>query len=261
MEYLAISVVAFLVSGLTFFSGFGLGSLLMPVFAIFFPIPVAVAATAVVHLLNNLFKLVLVGGKADRDAILRFALPAAVASFAGAYLLTFFAEAPVVVAYEIGSRTCRVTWVSLVIGVLIVVFSLFELLPAVRDLSFDRRYLPLGGILSGFFGGISGHQGALRAAFLIKLGLSKDAFIGTGVVAAVIVDLARLLVYGASFHTAHFGALPEGIGGLVAAACITAFAGAYFGRRLLHKVTYHAVQVLVGILLVLIGIGLAAGIF
>ena len=29
-------------------------------------------------------------------------------------------------------------------------------------LEFDRRYLPLGGLLSGFFGGLSGHQGALR---------------------------------------------------------------------------------------------------
>jgi len=37
------------VSGLTLFSGFGLGTLLMPTFVLFFPIEVAVAATAIVY--------------------------------------------------------------------------------------------------------------------------------------------------------------------------------------------------------------------
>ena len=41
--------------------------------------PVAVAATAVVHLANNLFKLVLVGWKAGWTVVVRFALPAAAA--------------------------------------------------------------------------------------------------------------------------------------------------------------------------------------
>ena len=65
MDYLIISVVAFVVSGVTLFSGFGLGTVLMPTFALFFAVPVAVAATAVVHLANNCFKLVLVGRQAD----------------------------------------------------------------------------------------------------------------------------------------------------------------------------------------------------
>ena len=61
MDVLLISIVAFIGSGLTFFSGFGLGTVLLPVFALFFPVQVAVGLTAVVHFLNNLFKLGLVG--------------------------------------------------------------------------------------------------------------------------------------------------------------------------------------------------------
>ena len=56
MSYLIICTVALLVSALTLFSGFGLGTLLMPAFALFFPIEVAVAATAIVHLANNIFR-------------------------------------------------------------------------------------------------------------------------------------------------------------------------------------------------------------
>ncbi len=59
MEYLLVCIVAFLGSGLTFFSGFGLGTLLTPVFAIFFPVDMAIALTAIVHFLNNVFKLTL----------------------------------------------------------------------------------------------------------------------------------------------------------------------------------------------------------
>jgi uncharacterized membrane protein YfcA len=52
-----IAVVACLASLLTLISGFGLGTILMPVFGLFFPLPVAVALTGIVHLLNNIFKL------------------------------------------------------------------------------------------------------------------------------------------------------------------------------------------------------------
>ena len=52
-----VCLTAFVVAGLTLFSGFGLGAVLMPAFAVFFPVEVAVAATAVVHLANNIFKL------------------------------------------------------------------------------------------------------------------------------------------------------------------------------------------------------------
>ena len=54
--YIVCSLVALLASGLTFFSGFGLGTLLTPVFALFFPIEIAITITSIVHFLNNLFK-------------------------------------------------------------------------------------------------------------------------------------------------------------------------------------------------------------
>jgi hypothetical protein len=84
MEIIIISLVAFLTAILTFFSGFGLGTILTPVFAIFFPIEIAIALTGVVHFSNNLFKITLVGKNADKVVLLRFGVPAILASFAGA---------------------------------------------------------------------------------------------------------------------------------------------------------------------------------
>ena len=66
MMYVIVCFVALGASFLTLFSGFGLSTLLMPAFALFFPLEAAIAMTAVVHLANNVFKLALVGRKADK---------------------------------------------------------------------------------------------------------------------------------------------------------------------------------------------------
>ncbi|MCQ3980444.1 MAG: hypothetical protein DPW09_44100 [Anaerolineae bacterium] len=126
-------------------------------------------------------------------------------------------------------------------------------------MTFGPRYLSLGGMLSGFFGGLSGNQGALRSAFLIKAGLDKEAFVGTGVVATVLVDVARLLVYGLAFYTTSFAQLGSGVLGLVLAATLAAFVGAVLGRLWLKKVTLHTVQLIVGVGLILLGLGLGTG--
>jgi len=55
-------------------------------------------------------------------------------------------------------------------------FALAELLPRFRDLSFGPQFLPVGGLLSGFFGGLSGMQGALRSAFLPHIPILARAF-------------------------------------------------------------------------------------
>jgi uncharacterized membrane protein YfcA len=166
---------------------------------------------------------------------------------------------PTLATYTLGGQPRQITITKLVIGVLIIAFALLDLLPQFSQLGFARGYLSLGGLLSGFFGGLSGNQGALRSAFLIKAGLAKEAFVGTGVVAAVLVDAARLLVYGVAFYTAQFAGFDPGAGGLVLAATLAAFAGSFLGARLLKKVTLRTVQVIVGVVLIGIGIGMFAG--
>jgi uncharacterized membrane protein YfcA len=259
MSFIIIPLVALLVSALTLFSGFGLGTLLMPAFALFFPIKIAVAATAIVHLANNLFKIALVGKYADRKTVIVFAVPAAIAAFGGAMLLSSLSNVYVLFCYQIGKSTHEITPVNLVLGLLIFGFALFELIPKFEKMQFDKRYLPLGGLLSGFFGGLSGMQGALRSAFLAKSGLQKEAFIGTNTVSAVVVDVSRLMVYGFAFYSQKFVQIPESAWNLVGVATLTAFAGAYFGKKLMKKVTIKTVQNIVGAMLLLFGTALGCG--
>jgi uncharacterized protein len=262
MDYLVTCTSALLIALLTLFSGFGLGTLLLPVFAVFFPTDVAVAATAVVHLANNLFKLLLVGRHAAWPVVLAFGLPAVPAAIAGALLLGRLSQVPPLASWTLAGRHCEVSVIKLVIAALIVVFALLDLLPALKRVSIEPRYLPLGGVLAGFFGGLSGHQGALRSAFLLKAGLTSQQFIATGVVCAVMVDVARLAVYGAEFATRGDagGALRPGLTGLVVAATLSAFAGSFIGARLVKKVTIASIQKIVGAMLILLAIALGTGI-
>jgi len=61
INYLVVGASALLAAGLTMYSGFGLGTLMLPVFALFFPVEMAVVATALVHGANNVFKVSLLG--------------------------------------------------------------------------------------------------------------------------------------------------------------------------------------------------------
>ncbi|MCM2303145.1 MAG: sulfite exporter TauE/SafE family protein [Elusimicrobia bacterium] len=256
MNYLIICAVALVASGLTFFSGFGLGTLLLPAFSLFFPVSEAVALTAVVHGLNNLFKLFLVGRHANRKVLLTFGLPAIAASFAGAALLLWLSAIPPVASYEAFGRLWLVMPVKLVIGFLLLVFAAIEVVPSLSSLTFGPRYMALGGALSGFFGGLSGMQGALRSAFLVRAGLAKEEFIATGVVIACLIDASRIGVY------ARSGAFADGgrDHGLLAAAVLSAFAGAYLGNRYLKKLTMQGIQRLVAAMLAALAVGLMAGI-
>lgn len=260
MQYVVVTAVALVSALLTLFSGFGLGSLLLPAFALFFPLEIAVAATAVVHLANNIFKLVLLGKYARAGIVLRFGVAAAAFAFLGAWILTQLTHSEPLIRYALGNGTRQVTPLGLVLGGLIALFALLELSPRVERLQFAARYLPLGGALSGFFGGLSGHQGALRAAFLAKSGLDRDAFLGTSVVCAVIVDCTRLTVYGASFFASRFEAVRDSGGHtLVAAATLAAFLGSFVGTRLVRKVTMHGLQRFIGFAMLVLAAAIAAG--
>lgn len=260
MSYLIICTVALAVSGLTLFSGFGLGTLLMPVFALFFPVEVAVAATAMVHLANNLFKATLFGRQADYKTVVRFALPAAFAAMLGALLLNHLSGMMPIARYTLGGHQFTITWLKSSIGVLIMGFAMAELWPGLKKLSFPPQLIPIGGIISGFFGGLSGHQGALRTAFLLRAGLSKEALIGTMILSAIVVDISRMLVYGTTFFARDFLVMQaEGGFELVAAGTAAAFLGTFTASRFLKKMTLHSVQTLVGALLLLLAVALGAG--
>lgn len=255
MEIIVISLVAFFAAILTFFSGFGLGTILTPVMMIFFPVDIAIAFTGIVHFSNNIFKLLIIGQKANKKVLIRFGIPAIFAAFFGSYILINMDTNYIMYSYTLMGELQSISYVKFLISIILIVFALIDLIPFFKKLKFGEKSLPLGGFLSGFFGGLSGNQGALRSSFLIKLNLEKQTFIATTVVISFFVDLTRLGVYSTNLFKIN---LEEH---LVLGICSvsSAILGAFVGNKLLKKVTLNSIRVLVATLILFLATGLLLG--
>ncbi len=247
-----IPLVALAASLITLLSGFGLGTLLLPVFALFFPLEFAIGLTAVVHLLNNLFKLGLLWKNIHWGTVLRFGLPGIMGAYLGARLMLLLGTREPL--YQ--GLMHPVDPLDLAIAGMMLVFGLFEVSKKLNALSLPPRWMMPGGFISGFFGGLSGHQGALRSMFLLRGGLGKEAFIASGVAIACLVDLTRLPTYARGELITN----AQQQGTLLLATTLAAFIGAWWGKKLIPKVTMRGVQLSVGAMILAISGMLASGI-
>ena len=159
-------------------------------------------------------------------------------------------------SYTLYNNILFITPIKLIIACVVFLFTLFDLIPKLSGLQINQKYISLGGLLSGFFGGLSGNQGALRTAFLVKLKLSKESFIATGVVIACFIDISRLCVYLKSGiiinHNLDYT--------LITIATLSAFIGTYAGSKLLKKFTVKTIQFITATLLLLFSVLLGSGI-
>lgn len=259
MSFFVIPITALLASILTFFSGFGLGTILLPVFTIYYDATIAVGLTAIVHFFNNAFKIGLVYKNINWKTILQFGIPSLIAALIGAFVLKSLSHKTIVLfSYylEFTDLNYQITLFNLLIGILIILFSLYEVVPYFKNLSFNKNKLTIGGLLSGFFGGLSGHQGALRSAFLIRLNLSKESFIATGTAIACIVDIARISVYAITFDMNEV----KNNASIILLAVSAAFLGAYIGNKLLKKTTLSFIKWFVTIFMITIALLMIFGI-
>ena len=255
-EIFVVSIVTFTAAILTFFSGFGLGTILTPVMMIFFPTEIAIAFTGLVHFSNNIFKFFLVGKNIDKKVLIRFGLPSVIAALTGSYLLVLIDSNIVIFSYYFFDKKIDVVLVKFLISILLITFAIIDLIPQIKNLNFDKKYLPVGGFLSGFFGGLSGNQGALRSAFLVKHGLEKSVFVATTVAVSSLVDITRLGVYSTNFLNLKYSDFYQ----LGFFSVASAVAGSFIGNKLLKKVTIEQIKKIVALLLVFLGMSLLIGI-
>ena len=159
--------------------GFGIGSLLTPLLAVRFGANVAVAAVALPHALATAVRCWRLRADIDRRVLARFGILSALGALAGALLYT-----------RLGP-----TDLTRVLGGLLILTAAAQLT------GWSSRWRPHGpivgvfGLASGFFGGVAGNQGGLRAAALTAFRLSPVGFVATATATGILVDLVRTPVY------------------------------------------------------------------
>lgn len=172
-------VSAVIAGGLSAVTGFGIGSLLTPFFALQVDTRLAVAAVAVPHVLGTALRFFLLKGRADRKVLWSFGLTSAAGGLAGASLQGL-----------LGNR-----WLAIVFGALLLFAAASQATGIANRMRFRGGVAWLAGALSGFLGGLVGNQGGIRSAAMLGFDLPKHTFIATATAIALLVDGARLPVY------------------------------------------------------------------
>lgn len=257
MEIVVIPLVVFVGSVLTFFSGFGLGTLLLPAFCLFFPIEVAVLATAIVHFFNSLFKVIFVFKGINYSLLLKFAPIAVIFAFIGSGILGLLESFNRNFCYDFSIFKNSITPVKIVVGLTMIGFAYIEFFYKKKSFEVTPTRLFIGGALSGFFGGLSGHQGAFRSMFLSKANVTKEEFVATSSAIGFLIDISRITVYFSSLSILK--SLEIVVNPILITSILVAFSGSYLGSKLLSKTTINSIQKTVAIFLFVFGVLICFG--
>ena len=136
-----------LAAALTVPAGFGLATMITPVMLLWLDPHLAIAAVAVVHAAHNGWKLVLLKGDVDFLAVKRYGWAMILGALIGASLSTSIDPQPLLIVVGFAL-------------ILLPILSVSERWTNYRLPEAEDRW---GGFGSGFMGGLTGHQGALRA--------------------------------------------------------------------------------------------------
>ena len=238
MFALALLLIAILSGATASLVGFGIGSLLTPFVAMRFGTDVAVAAVTIPHAAATAVRCWRLRAHIESFVLVRFGILSGAGALAGALVYT-----------QLGPSA-----LTRVLGGLLILTALAQLT------GWSSRWQPRGplvavfGLLSGFFGGVAGNQGGLRAAALTAFGLSPKAFVATATATGLIVDLARTPIY---LWTSGAALVPLWLPISVATAGV--LFGTVLGERILLGLSPLRFGQIVGVAVGALGVWLIAG--
>ncbi len=230
---LAILFVAILAGAIAAVSGFGIGSLLTPLFALYFPLKLAVAIVSIPHLIGTAVRFQRLRAHLDRQVFIHFGLFSAAGGFIGAIL----------------SSRAKSPTLAIVFAGLLIFSGLSGLFGFSERMRFGRRAAWIAGGVSGFFGGLVGNQGGIRSAALLGFGIQRDALVATATAVALVVDGARMPVY---FLTETQGVLAAWRPMLIAVAGV--LIGTVWGVHILRRIPELLFRRIVSGLIIALGI-------
>jgi hypothetical protein len=229
---LLLCVLTLVASGIGTATGFGTSTVMIPVMALFVPMPVALLFVGVIHLAGDVWKVLLFKSGFDWKLILGFGLSGIVASFLGASLSLHAQDLPL----------------KQILGAFMILYVAFLFLK--REWSLPKRHgtAVCGGLLSGLFAGFFGVGGAVRGAFLMAFNLKKEVYIFTSGLIALFIDVTRISRYlwgGTRLEHDLLVALAFSVP--------VSFLGAYVAKRSLDKLPQKVFRIFVGVFLALVG--------
>ena len=230
LQYTVLILVTLVTSVITLFTGFGVGTIMMPIMALFFDVKVAIFLAAIVHFFNNMSRLALYRSEINWKIVQRFGFVSIFGAFIGSY----------------GQIYLDSDWLKVGVGLFLTTYALLSLIPNSIKIKLPNSVDFIGGFLSGLVGGLIGNQGAIRSLYLLNYGLEKKELIVSSALIAVIIDSTRIPVYAYT----QFQYFQENIV-LLSLIVLSSILGTIVGSKILPKVSYELFKkiILIGVLI------------
>ena len=225
-------LIAFISEVVGTVAGFGSSVFFVPLAGMLFGFHEVLALTSILHVFSNAAKLIFFRRHVQWRLLLLLGIPSICLVILGAYL----------------STRLEFKFTELILGVFLIVFSLFFFFkPAVR-LSPNAFTAIAGGGIAGFLAGLIGTGGAIRGLVLAAFDLEKGVFVATSAAIDSGVDLSRMIIYLRSNY------LTPGSYWYVPGLLAVAFAGSFVGKVALDKIKQKSFRKIVLALIFLIGL-------
>ena len=238
MQYIVLVSLSLFTSIVTLFTGFGVGTIMMPVMALFFDVKVAIMLAAIVHIFNNLSRIVLYYRHLRWEIVRRFGVVSILGAFVGSFAQLYVDS----------------SWLKNGVGLFLSLFALLSLRPGLINWKLPAIIDIAGGFLSGLIGGLIGNQGAIRSLYLLNYKQEKQELIVSAALIAVVIDLTRIPVY----TFANYRYLRDNFL-LLALVILASIAGTLVGSRILPQVSSELFKRIILVAVLLLGILMLLG--
>jgi uncharacterized protein len=225
-------LIAFFAEIIGTVAGFGSSTIALPLSVKLehFDFQTALTLVAFLHIFGNAAKLYFFRAGLDTKLLVKFGVPSVIFTLLGALLVTYIPE----------------KILEALLGGILIMYCVGAWLH-----SFKLRPTGLtafiGGALSGFFAGLIGTGGAMRAAFMSAYHLPKHTFIATTAGVAVIADSIRLPIY------LYDGFLDRSLYWLLPVMLAIAIIGTYIGKHIVNHLPQRSFRHIVLVAIFLAG--------
>lgn len=235
VKIILLTLLTLFASNIGTFAGFGISTIMIPVLLLFFKLPETLLFVGILHLFDDIWKIVLFKKGIRWRLILSFGIPGVIASYIGASLILNISQIVL-------SRTLAAFFLAYVI---------FIMIKPNWKLTESYGIATAGGTLSGFFAGVFGVGGAIRGLFLSAFNLPKEVYLFTAGVISSVIDVTRITKYALDGTRLDNFSLIGMILFIPAS-----FAGAYLGYKIVNRIPQKYFRLVIGVFLLIISLKL-----
>ena len=179
VKIILVTLLTTLSSTVSTITGFGTTTISLPILLLFFPIHQTILFIALIHWIENIWRLIFFRHGCCKKLILYFGVPAIITAAIGA-------KASIKMPEDILAK---------IIGTFLLAYAIIIFLKPKFKLNQRLITSTAGGAFSGFFAGIIGLGGAIRSAFLNAYDIAKIEYIFSTNAISFLIDSTRLPVY------------------------------------------------------------------